>query len=295
MDFELTDDQKLLSDTVAQFAKQKSPLERLRKLVEHYIRETRQSIWDLRSPTLVTSDLVTALRDAGETLTADKNVSFDLVVRGKPFVCPPKVEEQLLRVGREALSNAVRHAQPTRVRVELNYQRDSVRLRVVDDGSGFNLDDPGFTAGTHWGLTSMRERAQQINAQFEIVTAPDIRSADQAKRSLAYEECLAHLATVLALSDEHSILGAETWLQRTEDELARVAVRRAPDELSATELGIARLAASGLTNQEIAGQVFLTRKAVEANLARAYRKLGIRSRAQLARALDARESEAGAS
>ena len=85
-------------------------------------------------------------------------------------------------------------------------------------------------------------------------------------------------------------LGAEPWLQRTEDELARVAVRRAPDELSATELRIARLAASGSTNQEIAQQVFLTRKAVEANLARAYRKLGIRSRAQLSRALDARES-----
>jgi DNA-binding CsgD family transcriptional regulator len=90
-------------------------------------------------------------------------------------------------------------------------------------------------------------------------------------------------------------LGAEPWVRRAEDELARVAVRRAPDELSATELRIALLAASGLTNQEIAGHVFLTRKAVEANLARAYRKLGIRSRAQLSRALDARESEAGAS
>jgi DNA-binding CsgD family transcriptional regulator len=88
-------------------------------------------------------------------------------------------------------------------------------------------------------------------------------------------------------------LDAGPWLRRTEDELARVAVRRAPDELSATELRIARLAASGSTNQEIAGQVFLTRKTVEANLARAYRKLGIRSRAQLARALDMHEAGQG--
>ena len=51
---------------------------------------------------------------------------------------------------------------------------------------------------------------------------------------------------------------AERWVRRTEAELARVAVRRAPDELSATELRIARLAASGSTNQEIATQVFLT-------------------------------------
>ena len=46
-----------------------------------------------------------------------------------------------------------------------------------------------------------------------------------------------------------------------------------------------------MTNQEIATQVFLTRKTVEANLARAYRKLGIRSRAQLARALDAQDGK----
>ena len=86
-------------------------------------------------------------------------------------------------------------------------------------------------------------------------------------------------------------LGAEAWVERTAAELRRVAVRQAPRDLSETELRIARLAADGLTNQEIANEVFLTRKTVEANLARAYRKLGIRSRAQLSRALDARESD----
>jgi DNA-binding CsgD family transcriptional regulator len=83
-------------------------------------------------------------------------------------------------------------------------------------------------------------------------------------------------------------LGAEAWVARAEVELRRVAVRRAPDDLSATELRIAHLAAAGLTNRAIAAEVFVTQKTVEANLARAYRKLGIRSRAQLARALDSR-------
>jgi DNA-binding CsgD family transcriptional regulator len=85
-------------------------------------------------------------------------------------------------------------------------------------------------------------------------------------------------------------LGADAWAHRAEAELERVAVRRAPSDLSPTELRIASLAATGLTNQAIAVEVFLTRKAVEANLARAYRKLGIRSRAQLSRALDARDA-----
>ncbi len=80
-------------------------------------------------------------------------------------------------------------------------------------------------------------------------------------------------------------LGAEPWVARADSELQRVAVRRAPDELSATELQIAELAAAGLSNREIARQVFVSRKTVESNLARVYRKLGISSRAQLERAL----------
>lgn len=147
-------------------------LDRVRKLVEQYIIETRQSIWDLRSPSPQGFDLATALREAGQILTADKNVRFNLVVRGKPYACPPKVEEQLLRVGREALSNAVRHAHPNRIKVELVYQRESVRLRVMDDGAGFDPDDPGLAAGTHWGLMSMRERAKQINARLHLTSTP---------------------------------------------------------------------------------------------------------------------------
>ena len=121
---------------------------------------------------LEASDLGTALREAGQALTADKDVRFELVVRGKPYSCPPRVEEQLLGSAREAVSNAVRHAHPERVSAELIYQRDSVRLRVMDDGKGFDLNDPGFTAGAHWGLTSMRERAQQINAEFQLASSP---------------------------------------------------------------------------------------------------------------------------
>jgi DNA-binding NarL/FixJ family response regulator len=86
--------------------------------------------------------------------------------------------------------------------------------------------------------------------------------------------------------------GAETWLARVDEELGRVAVRRAPEELSATELRIARLAADGLTNQAIAEQVFVSVKTVESNLKRAYRKLDISSRAQLARALDRGDAQA---
>jgi DNA-binding CsgD family transcriptional regulator len=86
--------------------------------------------------------------------------------------------------------------------------------------------------------------------------------------------------------------GAEAWLLRVDEELGRVAVRRAPAELSATELRIAELAADGLSNRAIAEQVFVSVKTVESNLKRAYAKLGISSRAQLARALDRGDAQA---
>jgi DNA-binding NarL/FixJ family response regulator len=99
------------------------------------------------------------------------------------------------------------------------------------------------------------------------------------------ERRLARLALEEALSVFETV-GTPLWADRARAELARVATRRAPDGLTATEERIARLAAEGLTNRAIAEQAFVSVKTVETNLKRAYRKLGISSRAQLARALD---------
>jgi DNA-binding CsgD family transcriptional regulator len=90
--------------------------------------------------------------------------------------------------------------------------------------------------------------------------------------------------------DAFTEMGAPVWAGRCEVELARVARPSPPSGLTATEETIAKLAADGLTNRAIAARSFVTVKTVEANLARAYRKLGISSRAQLARALDGQQS-----
>jgi DNA-binding CsgD family transcriptional regulator len=77
-------------------------------------------------------------------------------------------------------------------------------------------------------------------------------------------------------------LGAVTWVNRARDELGLVGPRRrAPDELTAAELRVAELAATGITNREIARAAFMSEKTVEAHMGRVYRKLGIRSRAEL--------------
>jgi DNA-binding CsgD family transcriptional regulator len=96
------------------------------------------------------------------------------------------------------------------------------------------------------------------------------------KRKLAAR---ASLADALRVFEE---LGSPPWAQRTRDEIARLGLRhRTPGELTETERRIGELAASGMTNREVADAAFVSPKTVEANLARVYRKLGIRSRAEL--------------
>jgi DNA-binding CsgD family transcriptional regulator len=91
-------------------------------------------------------------------------------------------------------------------------------------------------------------------------------------------------AAVEALSAARDLfeqLEAQEWVGRTTRELDRVGLRARPEELTATERVIAELAAAGKTNREIAQTAFVSPKTVEANLARVYRKLGIRTRAEL--------------
>ena len=75
--------------------------------------------------------------------------------------------------------------------------------------------------------------------------------------------------------------GAERWAERARAELSRIRFRSAPTELTEIEWRIAALAATGRTNREIASEVFVSPKTVEARLASVYGKLGIRSRAEL--------------
>ena len=101
----------------------------------------------------------------------------------------------------------------------------------------------------------------------------------RAKQRRAAREALER---AIALLDA---LPAPLWAARAEAELARLGQRPAPSELSATEARIAALAAEGRSNPEIAAAVFVSRKTVEANLSKVYRKLGVRSRVELARRL----------
>jgi signal transduction histidine kinase/ligand-binding sensor domain-containing protein len=145
-------------------------LVRVRRQVEAYIRDARESIWDLRSPVLETRDLAAALRDFGRNAVANETVRFTSAVSGNDRDRSPKLENQLLRIGQEAITNAIRHARAKRIHLEIAFSGTSVTLRVSDDGCGFDGEQWMTDTSRHYGLTTMRERAEELGGTLTIST-----------------------------------------------------------------------------------------------------------------------------
>ena len=76
------------------------------------------------------------------------------------------IEDNLLRIGQEAINNAVKHAQAERILINLGFDAKNVRLSVRDDGHGF--DDQAQNTEGRFGLVGMRERAEQIGGRLSI-------------------------------------------------------------------------------------------------------------------------------
>ena len=147
----------------------KGHLDRARMLVRNSMTEARRYVWDLRSEELQKKDLPAALADTAKRLTADTGVEAVVDVTGPLQPLPLSVETNLLRIGQEAVNNAVRHAQASRIHVALNFDTRSVQLSVSDNGHGF--DPSGQVADGHFGLIGMRERANEIGGVLTIQSA----------------------------------------------------------------------------------------------------------------------------
>jgi signal transduction histidine kinase len=135
---------------------------------ERALDDSRRAIAALTRP--VDEPLDVALAEAAEDVSARTGTEVVLAL-ARDVDVHPSVREALVRIASEALANAARHAQARLVRLELAAGRP-IRLRVVDDGCGF--DPAGVRASRHggFGLTSMRERAAGIGAELSISSRP---------------------------------------------------------------------------------------------------------------------------
>ena len=80
----------------------------------------------------------------------------------------PVLRDEVYRIGREALTNAFRHAQAKSIEVEIKYSSRQLRLLVRDDGCGIDPQTLKTGRDGHWGLLGMRGRADRIGGRFQV-------------------------------------------------------------------------------------------------------------------------------
>src|SRR6266566_2050882 len=131
----------------------KEQLQRILEQSDEYLVEARRAVWELRSPSLEKSgELSKALMKVSERALHGSGMRSHFKTNGDACPLAPVVEDNFLRICEEAVRNAVKHARATKVDVHLDYSSDEVRLRIRDDGCGFNPHGPDASKAGHFGL-----------------------------------------------------------------------------------------------------------------------------------------------
>ncbi|MEA2722992.1 MAG: hypothetical protein QOH59_763 [Gemmatimonadales bacterium] len=141
-------------------------------LAQQTLIDARRAVWDLRAPSLEGADVSAALQNAAEDCVRGTELRLAYEVGGSARPVDQELQEVMVRVLQEAITNAVKHAMARSVRVRLSFKGRGVRLTIIDDGRGFVLDPDLRSYGGHWGLLGMRERATQVRGKLSIRSTP---------------------------------------------------------------------------------------------------------------------------
>jgi signal transduction histidine kinase len=147
-------------------------LDMAQQLVRGSLAEARNSIWNMRSQVLETGDLAGALENILKQMVDGTGLETDFQVTGRKRRLAPVTENNLLRVGQEAITNATKHARAKHVKVTLDFGEKQFSLTVADDGRGFDPAHPRSSDGG-FGLVGMQERAIELKGELKVRSAPD--------------------------------------------------------------------------------------------------------------------------
>jgi ligand-binding sensor domain-containing protein/signal transduction histidine kinase len=154
----------------------RTQLDHARSLVRGSLTDARSSIWDLRSQAAESEDLATRLSRMAATATDNSvpRIRVKSKVSGAYRPLAPKTEAELIRIAQEAVTNAVRHARPAQIAVELRFGARELEMTIQDDGCGFDGQPHPQSSGPegHFGLTGMRERAAEIGGTVAVDSSP---------------------------------------------------------------------------------------------------------------------------
>lgn len=135
------------------------------------IEEARQAIWGLHQGKMPSADIAALLQEMSTQLEQQFNVPVEYRIAGKSRRIHQEKSHHLLMVTREALFNASRHGNPTKVRLTIHFGKDQIRIEVEDNGIGFTMPYESKSGGRkHYGLSVMRERIESIGGAFDVTT-----------------------------------------------------------------------------------------------------------------------------
>jgi signal transduction histidine kinase len=136
-------------------------------LARQSLNEARRSVHALRPQALQGGNFWDALKGIIKNTTAGTVLHTSFSVRGKMRHLPLVWQENLLHIGQEALTNALKYAHPRNFETKLIFNKQELRLELRDDGDGFKVKDrhDGF------GLAGMRERVEQMGGTLKIASA----------------------------------------------------------------------------------------------------------------------------
>ena len=151
-------------------AKAEAHLETVDELARTGLAEARRSVVALRPKLLEEGDLSSALKRLTAQMQVSSQTQLTCEIIGTVYTLTPHVENHLLRVGQEALTNAVKYAHATAIDLELVYEETQCLLRVKDNGQGFDVTQVSLERG--FGLVGMSERAERMNGELIIQSQP---------------------------------------------------------------------------------------------------------------------------
>ena len=150
----------------------RSYLDMARRMARHSLTEARRSVMDLRASALEGQDLAAAIESGTRMWTAGSGVELAVEVTGTGSKLPEEMEQHLLRIAQEAVTNALKHAGASRIGVTLHLDARHLLLRIKDDGRGFDQRDVFSSRAGHFGVIGMRERAERLGGELRLASNP---------------------------------------------------------------------------------------------------------------------------
>jgi ligand-binding sensor domain-containing protein/signal transduction histidine kinase len=163
----------LANNRVPENSPAKPAIERGIDLLGQVSQEGRKALRSLRSRQTSSDGLEQALALLPKEFDLPESIDFLVTAEGQPRALRPLVRDEAYLIAREAVINAFRHAQPTKIEVEVDYVSRNLRILVRDNGSGIDSQLLRIGRDGHWGLAGMRERAEKIGGRLEMLSGVD--------------------------------------------------------------------------------------------------------------------------